>query len=143
MKKFSILLILVLFLFPELALAVDAPRAFQAKTWVIKGGDHFDRQEYDAAIQAFNKALELNPEDANAYNNRGRAYEAKGLYDQAIEDYTRAMAINTKYTDAFNNRRAVYAKKGQSDKAVEDYTRAIVINPRHADAYNNRGIAYE
>ena len=41
----------------------------------------------DQTIRDLNKAIELEPEDAKAYLNRGYAYFQKGDYDQAIADY--------------------------------------------------------
>jgi len=39
-------------------------------------------------------SIELNPECAHAYHNRGIAYGEKGDYEQAIADYTEAIRIN-------------------------------------------------
>jgi len=100
--------------------------------------------QYDHAIACFNRAIEINPRHADAYNNRGIAYsEGKGQYDQAISDFNKAIEINQKDAWAYNNRGLAYAEgKGQYDKAIFDYNKAIEINPRHAAAYYNRGMAY-
>ena len=45
---------------------------------------------WNEAIVEFNEAIEMNPGDANAYDNRGLAYYYKGQYDQAISDYDKA-----------------------------------------------------
>jgi tetratricopeptide (TPR) repeat protein len=52
----------------------------------------------------FNNALEINPRNENAYNNRGRAYMEKGQYDQAISDYTKALEINPRHQQAYYRR---------------------------------------
>ena len=62
---------------PELTIIGDSP--------TTKKGD------YDRAIADYNKALELDPKDATAYNNRGYAYRQKGDYDKAIADYDKAL----------------------------------------------------
>ncbi len=41
----------------------------------------------------FNKAIEINPKFAEAYNNRGLAYYIKGQHDKAISDCTKAKEI--------------------------------------------------
>jgi len=94
------------------------------------------------ALECYNRAIELNPEDAVAYNNRGNAYDDKGNYKMAIRDYERAMELNPELAWAYNNRGLVYAKKGEYDLAIRDYDRAIELNPELAVAYNNRGIVY-
>jgi tetratricopeptide (TPR) repeat protein len=74
---------------------------------------------YDQAIAHFNKALEINPEYAEAFNNRGVAYaKGKGQYDKAISDYTKALEISPRLAGAHNNRGIAYGEKHQYDKAV-------------------------
>ena len=49
-----------------------------------RGVDHFEKGEYDRAIEDFTKALELNPEYVDAYRKRGVAYIKKGEYPVLI-----------------------------------------------------------
>jgi Flp pilus assembly protein TadD len=49
----------------------------------------------DRAIADYNRAIELKPDHASAYNYRGLAYSAKGDNDQAIADYNRAAELFT------------------------------------------------
>lgn len=44
------------------------------------------------------------PKDAEAYFNRGLAYEDKGQYYKAISDYSKSIEINRKFVEAYNNR---------------------------------------
>ena len=57
------------------------------------------------------KAIDLNSEHANAYNNRGNAYVNKGEIDAAIQDYTKAIDLNSEHANAYYNRGVAYAKK--------------------------------
>jgi len=43
----------------------------------------------DQAVTDFTKAIEIDPNYANAYNNRGSIYSDKGRHDQAISDYAK------------------------------------------------------
>ena len=79
---------------------------------------------------------------ANAYYNRGSAYDDEGEFDRAIQDYDKAIKLNPKDGWAYNNRGIAYRKKGEFDRALRDYDMAIKLNPKDADIYNNRGIAY-
>jgi tetratricopeptide (TPR) repeat protein len=63
----------------------------------------------------------LNPELADAYNNRGIAYAGKGELDRAIEDYNTAIKLNPELADAYYNRGIAYRDKGELDRAIEDY----------------------
>ena len=91
----------------------------------------------------FSDAIELNPNDAETYNNRGVAYSNKGDYDRAIEDFNKVIELNPDNADAYYNRGKVYSEQSDYDRAIKDFTQAIQLKPDNADAYNNRGIAYE
>jgi tetratricopeptide (TPR) repeat protein len=49
-------------------------------------------------------AIRLNPVNANAFNNRGNAYEAKGALDRATADYDEAIRLDPRNSNAFYNR---------------------------------------
>jgi tetratricopeptide (TPR) repeat protein len=59
----------------------------------IRGNAHLGSDEYDKAIADFNKIIEINPRDANAYKNRGVAYCYKGEYDKAWDDVHKAQSL--------------------------------------------------
>ncbi len=77
MKKLIGLLILTLFLFPSWGAAADSIKTIKAKSWVKEGLEYLSNHEYDQAIKAFTTAITFDPNLANAYNNRGNAYEKK------------------------------------------------------------------
>ncbi len=71
----------------------------------------FKEGQYDRAIAYFNKAIELNPRNAEAYNNRGLAYYEKGQYDKAFSDYTKTIEINPRFFIAYSNRAGAFIIK--------------------------------
>ena len=109
---------------------------------LFKGIDYENKEQWAESIAEFNKALEINPRYANAYNQRGIAYFYIGQYAKAVSDYGMAIEIDSEYADAYKNRGLAFAYKGQHDKAISDYNKAIEINPKYVSAYVNRGVAY-
>jgi len=97
---------------------------------------------FEKAIEDYNKAIELNPNIAQGYNNRGNAYGKLKEHEEAIEDYNKALEFNPEYAAAYYNRGTAYGKLKQHEKAIEDYNKAIELNPNIAQAYYNRGNAY-
>ena len=98
--------------------------------------------QIDGAIEAYSLAVKLNPLDADAYNNRGIAYDSKGEYGLAIKDFNQAMQLNPSDAVPHNNRGTVYVDKNEIDLAIRDFNQAIRLNPNEDKTYNNRGIAY-
>jgi len=120
----------------------DDERLFQANEWFEKGKNYHLNKEYDKAIEAYTKAIAIDPNYAGAYIGLGNAYNNKGQYDRAIEDYNKAIAIDPNLAKAYNNRGFAYGEKGQYDRAMQDYNKAIALDPNLAKVYGNRGIAY-
>jgi tetratricopeptide (TPR) repeat protein len=100
------------------------------------------KDQYDRAIEDFDHAIRLNPNDAGAFVARGRAYALKDQYDRAIEDFDHAIRLSPFDARAFVVRGIAYAAKNQYDHAIEDYDRAIRLNPNDARAFVFRGGAY-
>ncbi|GAB4287560.1 MAG: hypothetical protein Fur0025_21130 [Oscillatoriaceae cyanobacterium] len=94
------------------------------------------------AIQEFNSAIKLNPNNAEAYYKRANALYDMGDYQDAINDYTAALKINPSYVNSYFNRGLTYYEMGKYREAIADYTMAIKLDPKDADAYNKRGVAY-
>ena len=87
------------------------------------------------------KQFGLRPDYAEAYNNRGCAYRAKGDYDKAIEDYTKALSLKADYVVALQNRAMAYEDKSDYGRALQDLIQANQLVPRSATITMARGIA--
>ena len=94
------------------------------------------------AIVHYNRAIELSPQCARAYNNRGGAYLILSDHTEAISDFNKAIDLAPTYVSAYHNRANAYLDSEQYAKAILDYTRAIELNPQFAKAYFGRGFAH-
>ncbi len=115
------------------------------KDWSIfytLGNAYAKKEEYDNSIEAYKKAVEINPKKDIAYNNMGYVYRYNGEYDKAIEASLKAIKINPNYYHAYNNIGITYDKKGEYNKAIEAYQKAVEINLNFYNAYFNMGITY-
>ena len=65
-----------------------------AAAWNEIGNTFSSQYRWDAAIDAYTKAIALDPANARAYFNRGKAHAALKQYDEAIADYEKAVAID-------------------------------------------------
>jgi tetratricopeptide (TPR) repeat protein len=98
-----------------------------ALMFLDKGNRHLAQGQFDEAIAAYTKVIELDPESVIAYSNRGEAYYSIGEYDKAMADYTKAIEMDSEFWLAYYHRGLAYESKGEYDKAASDYEKVIEI----------------
>jgi tetratricopeptide (TPR) repeat protein len=92
-----------------------------------------------AAVDDFNAALRLSPEEAMIYNNRGNVLLELRHYEEATKDFSQAVALIPNYGQAFNNRGNARFLLGDHAGAIADYTKAVALMPGNAVPFNGRG----
>ena len=127
---------------PNLGEYNEAINRLSATDWFAKGYGLGTARRRQEAIEAFTKAIELDPKLALAYFNRGAIYDFLGNYQQAIRDFDRVIEIHPELTLAYINRGKNYAELGDYRQAIRDYNRVIELNPKDVVAYTLRGIVY-
>jgi tetratricopeptide (TPR) repeat protein len=131
------LISVALALLPMLAFGQGTPQEL-----LQDGENRAGAHDWKSAFTNYNMALQLKPDYAEAYNERGHAYYWTGDYPRAIADFTRAIELRPNYPNAFNNRGAAYmASGGHSGRALADFNQAIQLKPDFRNAYVNRANA--
>ena len=110
---------------------------------LIRQGKQLNEKEtVQQKIDAYNKAIELHPNLADAYYERGLVYSHQEQWKLAIADYTQAIQIDSNLAGAYYKRGLVYSHQEQWELAIADYTQAIQIRPDVSSAYYERGLVY-
>ena len=111
-----------------------------ADKYMQTGFIHFQKQEYDQAIAAFQKAVELEPKAATGYNMLGMAYRFKGnllgvpeLRAKEIAAFQKALEADPKYWVAMINLGTTYYGQGEKAKAAPLFKKALALNPQHPE----------
>lgn len=87
--------------FDEALVAGQDKHLLNSKGWALLGTDNIY-----GAIEAFDQAIALDGEFAEAWNNRGTAYSRKGDLAEAFDSFERALGIDPDFEDARRNRDA-------------------------------------
>ncbi len=93
-----------------------------------QGDTYVDQEQWDEAIVQYDKAIELDPKLAVAYNNRGWAYNEIGQWNLAIIDLDKAIELDPELAMAYYNRGTAYYYKGEIDNAIADWNKVIEVS---------------
>jgi len=93
----------------------------------IKGNEYLMNEEFQKAIEEFDKAIKIDSNYAEPYNGKGVAYRNLSEYHKAIEDYTKAIELYPSFFEAYNNRGVCFIFLGEYDKACFDFDKACKL----------------
>ena len=99
------------------------------------GNLYLKEQDFTKAINAFNKANELNPNIEFVINSLKKSYYERGVfkaqkkqYSFAVDDFDKAIKIDSLYADAIVDRAAAYLMLKNADRYCNDINKAISLN---------------
>ncbi len=113
----------------------------RAYVYVKRGRRKYDDGDAAGAITDLDKAIKLNPNDAEAYKYRAKAKAKLGNLVGAIADYNQAIKLKSDDDYAYSHRGMAKSELGDHDGAIDDHDKAIRLSPKSAYFYNNRGEA--
>jgi len=93
------------------------------------------------ALVRYDRAIALNADDAEAFNNRGNALRDLKRFDDAMASFDRAISLKPDFAGAYNNRGIILWELRRFDQALPSFERAIALKPDYAEAHYNRGLA--
>lgn len=96
------------------------------------GNLSFKNGKYDEAIESYDKAIEICPEDratdlSQFYQNRAAAYEQLKKWKSVAEDCSKALELNPKYTKALARRARAYENLNELELCLEDITAVAIL----------------
>jgi tetratricopeptide (TPR) repeat protein len=96
----------------------------------------------EEAVAAFQSAIEIDQNFAEAHNNLGNALRELGRLDEAETHLRRALALKSDYAEAHNNLGVALVKKRRIPEAMACYDRALRLKRDYAEAHLNRALAW-
>ena len=102
-------------LLPCLGISQDS-----AYGWYFEGNKQFFRKNYEDAIVAYNKSIEMDPNADYAFFNRGNAKFELQNYKGARLDYNKTIILNEDYAEAYYGRGRAKVKMGDQEGGCKD-----------------------
>jgi protein O-GlcNAc transferase len=97
----------------------------------------------DAALEAFDRAVAVNPAFAPAYVNRGAALLDLQRFEDALRSFEHAILLDPASAESHVHHGNALSELGRHESALDSYERAIALKPGFAEAYYNRGDAFD
>ena len=121
----------------------------EAAAHLKRGKLLFYKNDFAGAIENYNKAIELRPNWAEVYLQRGMARRMFGQLDGAIADYDKASELDPKTTQnnrsvaqAYTNHGQVLAMNSQLEDAITDFNKALKLYAADPKPYFERAQAH-
>ena len=128
--------------FPYLSL-----KRFNSEVYVHRGNLKDILGDYQGALEDYNSALIIYPNNDEASIRRGGIKNKLGDYEGALSDSSKVIDSSHRIKDfnaiAFSNSAKAKSNLGHNLEAISDYKKVIEYNPNDADAYYNRWLVKE
>ena len=92
------------------------------------------RQNFDAAIDAYTRRVDLHPNDANAHQDLGATNARLGRLDEALAEFAVALTIDPEKAESHAGMAQVYLGQGQYAESADAARRALELDPSHRQA---------
>ena len=123
--------------FDKLLYVQEKPEIF-----FIQANIHKQLKKYDTAITYFEKAIKLNPNFSEAYNNLGNVKKRIGKIDEAISCFKKAIQLKDNNILAYFNLANTYKENRYFNELIETYEKILSFNQNDIKTLYNLGSVY-
>jgi len=120
--------------------------SIEQEAWTNKGAAHAELEEWDAAIGAYQEALNIDDDSehaATAETNLAYAFWESGRTEQALEHAERAVEIDTRFAEGWYNRGFFLLERGLAEDARNAFDNAIRLGFRNSEILEEKARALE
>jgi tetratricopeptide (TPR) repeat protein/glycosyltransferase involved in cell wall biosynthesis len=113
------------------------------KTYLKQAQYLVDRQDWQSAIDQCYRALQLQPDAAEAYGVLGDIFYSQRELQAAQDAYLKAIALQPTLAHIQANLGSLYGELQQPEEAIACYQKAIALKPNQPLIYSNWGRLYQ
>ena len=123
------------------AASLISPVSASAATDLYDIGVNFQKSgRWDEALAAYNKAIELDPNYAVAWNSKGGLLFNLVRYDEALVAFKKVNELDPNYADGWENTGAAFSNLGRYEEAIVAFNKAIELDPNNVYKWNEKGL---
>ncbi|HTP65354.1 MAG TPA: tetratricopeptide repeat protein [Geobacteraceae bacterium] len=108
-------------------IVANDPKNLQA--WSMLANDYYDTDQPQKAIDAYSRAIELDPNNPNLYTDQGVMYKRISAFDKALANFEKAQKIDPKHLQSLYNMGIIYAEDlKKPEMAIKIWTRYLELD---------------
>jgi tetratricopeptide (TPR) repeat protein len=119
----------------------DVGVTLTAEDYLTQATDYFYDEQYEEALEAYEKAIKLRPDYSLAWNNKGYSLHDLKRYKEALAAYEKALELDPDDPIAWNNKGAALNDLERYEEALEALEKSIELNPEYAKSWKHKGLA--
>lgn len=104
-----------------------------ASDYLRLGNAEIDKKNYQRAMEHYDKAIQIRPDYAMAWNNKGCTLTELGRYDDALKAYGKAIEIKPDHAIAWYNKGRAYSLMGDKENALKNLSKAIELDQKYKE----------
>lgn len=112
------------------------------KAYCLQAQAYYRLENYDESILSALHALEINPNNEDAYYWLGNIYREIGFYKMAESAYEKAISLSPNKEQYYLNLASVYKIQNKMNEAIAHYQKILEFNPRSTKAYRNISVCF-
>ncbi|MEQ8974053.1 MAG: tetratricopeptide repeat protein [Coleofasciculus sp. C1-SOL-03] len=105
-----------------------------------RGETLLELRRYENALSAYNRAVELQPDYAEAWQGQGDALLGLGKPEAALDAYDQAIQIQRQYPEAWKGRGEALAALQRYEAAIRAFDQVTELQPEDVDTWERRGM---
>jgi TolB-like protein len=121
-----------------LAIAPESPEAYLA----LGQYHYWGHRDYDSALRALDRAIELEPSNSNSRISRAAIYRRRAEWRRALAEFERALELNPRDPSSFTELGNTYGALRRWSDAERMHTRALAFDPNNINAAFHLSITY-
>ncbi len=100
---------------------------------------HNGLQDYDKALEGYQKAISINPDFSPPYNSAGYAYRAVGQYEDAERSFQKYIALLPTEPNPYDSYAELLMKLGRFEESIGQFEKALEQDPNFVISYRGIG----
>ncbi|MBI5909586.1 MAG: tetratricopeptide repeat protein [Betaproteobacteria bacterium] len=115
----------------------------RADWWFLQGYALARQGQHAAAIESYQHAVRISPEDEGSWLSLGQSQSALGQMERAIQTYRQALRYRPESAQAYLALADLYIRQGRPDLAIPNYRESVRYGPDSAQSWYGLAAAYQ